>query len=49
MGMTKEGVKTTKETDGLDKSKPYILVMTGETPVLRVRQGSDESDPYISL
>jgi len=34
VGMAKEGVEITKETDGSDKSDPYILVMTDGIPVL---------------
>ena len=34
VGMAKEEVKTTKETDGFDETDPYILVMTDGIPVL---------------
>jgi len=32
--MTEEGVKTTKETDGFDKSNPYLNSYTNEMFVL---------------
>jgi len=38
VGMAKEEVKTTKETDGFDSSNPYISRMVGEMPVLHIRR-----------